>query len=216
MFYYNLNGQQQGPVAEEELRRMVSTGALAPDALVWREGMADWQPMAAVVSGISSTLQCSVCKQMFPPDQTLSISGKVVCATCKPKFVQGLREGVTDADNTLYYIALHQRRVIMCFAALLVCYLSQGVARAVNPIIAVPLSLMTLTALIFAVISVYRLARSLGYMAILYAIGMIIPCINLLVLLVVVSRATTALRKGGVKVGLFGVSKKTLQQLRAA
>jgi hypothetical protein len=53
-------------------------------------------------------------------------------------------------------------------------------------------------------------------MAILYALLMIIPCINLIVLLVVVSRATNALRQGGIKVGFFGASKETIEQLRVA
>src|SRR5690348_4631011 len=125
MLYYNLNGQQQGPVSEDQLRQMVANGTLAPETLVWRQGMADWQPLANTVPGIAPTIQCSVCKQMFPPDQTLTISGQVVCANCKPRFVQGLREGVAGPDKSLYAIALNQRRVLLCFAALVLCNLAQ-------------------------------------------------------------------------------------------
>lgn len=215
MFYYNLNGQQQGPVAEEELRRMVATGALAPDTLVWREGMAEWQPMGNVVPGISSTVQCSVCKQMFPPDQTLTIGGNVVCATCKPRYVQGMREGVTGVDKSLYLIALNQRRVLLCFGLQLLCYFGQVAVAAIPPV-GLIFTVGILVLLVFTVIYVYRLARALGYAAILYAVLMIFPCVNLFVLLVVVSRATQALKKSGVRVGLLGVNKDTLEELRRA
>jgi hypothetical protein len=60
------------------------------------------------------------------------------------------------------------------------------------------------------------LAKALGYTAIIYAIAMIIPCINLLTLLVIISRATKALKEGGVKVGLLGASRDTIQQLRTS
>ena len=213
MFYYSLNGQQQGPVSEDQLRQMVATGVLTPDTLVWREGMAEWQPLASVVAGVSSTVQCSVCKQLFPPDQTLTISGKVVCATCKPRFVQGLREGVTGPDKSLYAIAVNQRKVLVCFSILVICNLAQFALSAVPPT-GLIFGLGALVTMIFSIIYVYRLARALGFAALLYAILMIIPCVSLLVLLIVVSRATSALRAGGVKVGFFGVSRETLEQLR--
>jgi len=214
MFYYSLNGQQQGPVTEDQLRQMVATGTLTPDTLVWREGMAEWQPLASVVAGISSTVQCSVCKQMFPPDQTLTISGKIVCGTCKPRFVQGLREGVTGPDKSLYAIALNQRKLLVCFSILIICNLAQ-VALASVPPTGLIFTLGGLVTMIFSIIYIYRLARALQMSAILYAIAMIVPCIGLLVLLIVVSRATSTLRAGGVKVGFFGVSRATMEQLRA-
>lgn len=214
MFYYSLNGQQQGPVSEDELRQMVATGVLTPDTLVWREGMAEWQPLASVVAGISSTVQCSVCKQMFPPDQTLTISGKIVCATCKPRFVQGMREGVTGPDKSLYAIALNQRKLLVCFSILIICNLAQFALATVPPT-GLIFTVGGLVTMVFSIIYMYRLARALQMAAILYAILMIVPCIGLLVLLLVVSRATSALRAGGVRVGFFGVGRQTLEQLRA-
>ncbi|HEY6227041.1 MAG TPA: hypothetical protein VI282_07970, partial [Verrucomicrobiae bacterium] len=59
-------------------------------------------------------------------------------------------------------------------------------------------------------------AKALGFTAIVYAIAMFIPCIGLLTLLIVVSRATSALKRGGVKVGFLGVSRDDLNRLRAA
>jgi hypothetical protein len=216
MFFYNLNGQQQGPVSEEQLRQMVATGAISPETLVWREGMADWQPLASAVAGVTSTVRCSVCGQMFPPDQTLTISGKVVCANCKPKFVQGLREGVVGQDASMYAIALNQRRLIMAFGVQLVFYFARIALLATAPAIGLIFSVGILGALLFMMVYVYRLARAMGQMGILYAIALVLPCIGWLILVMIVSRATSALKRAGVKVGFFGVSKETLEQLRMA
>ncbi|GHB92766.1 DUF975 family protein [Cerasicoccus arenae] len=50
-WYYALNNQQQGPVSEADLRGMAQAGVIQPDTLVWRQGMADWQPYGQVVGG---------------------------------------------------------------------------------------------------------------------------------------------------------------------
>jgi len=46
-WYVAVAGQQQGPFAVDALREQASRGAFASDALVWADGMADWQPIAA-------------------------------------------------------------------------------------------------------------------------------------------------------------------------
>ena len=43
-WYYARDGAQQGPVSGEELQRLAATGVLRAHDLVWREGMAEWQP----------------------------------------------------------------------------------------------------------------------------------------------------------------------------
>jgi uncharacterized RDD family membrane protein YckC len=95
-YYYAVNGQQTGPVEEEQLRGMVSSGAISADTLVWREGMPQWQPYSSAL-GIAevgqATVQCSVCHQVFPVDQTIQYGTQRVCAGCKPKFLQSIREG---------------------------------------------------------------------------------------------------------------------------
>lgn len=49
-WYYALNGHQTGPVSESELRQLLHDGVVTPATLVWRAGMADWQPYSAAVS----------------------------------------------------------------------------------------------------------------------------------------------------------------------
>jgi hypothetical protein len=51
MWYYAQGGQQQGPVSDEQMQRMIQDGSLRQEDLVWREGMAAWQP-AGEVAGL--------------------------------------------------------------------------------------------------------------------------------------------------------------------
>ena len=45
------NGQQLGIFAEEEARAKLAAGEIAGHDLAWREGMAEWQPLAVVLQG---------------------------------------------------------------------------------------------------------------------------------------------------------------------
>src|SRR5688572_14906993 len=46
-WYYESGGQQQGPVTEADLARLLAEGKLTLDSLVWREGMFGWTPLRA-------------------------------------------------------------------------------------------------------------------------------------------------------------------------
>jgi hypothetical protein len=48
MWYFAQAGQQQGPVSDEQIKRMARDGSLGKEDLVWREGMASWQPAGEV------------------------------------------------------------------------------------------------------------------------------------------------------------------------
>jgi uncharacterized RDD family membrane protein YckC len=47
-WYYADNGRQAGPVDDASLDDLISRGAVRPDTLIWREGMANWQPLSTV------------------------------------------------------------------------------------------------------------------------------------------------------------------------
>ncbi len=47
-WYYAQDNKPVGPVEDEAFERLVSAGVIQPGTLVWREGMPDWQPLAAV------------------------------------------------------------------------------------------------------------------------------------------------------------------------
>ena len=45
-WYYALGNERQGPVDDAALDRLIATGAVTQETLVWKAGMADWQPLA--------------------------------------------------------------------------------------------------------------------------------------------------------------------------
>ncbi|NCD32098.1 MAG: SPFH domain-containing protein [Spartobacteria bacterium] len=49
-WYAAVNGQQQGPMSEKDLKSMAAGGQITRDTLVWSQGMAEWTPAAKVVS----------------------------------------------------------------------------------------------------------------------------------------------------------------------
>ena len=124
-WFYAENGQQRGPVSEAEFDALVASGSIQPSKLVWREGMAKWQPLsevrpiglapggpppppgapgdgslsAAQGAGLGAAgVLCSVCGKSFTEDQVIRFGPTVVCAGCKPVFLQRLREG-TQASS---------------------------------------------------------------------------------------------------------------------
>lgn len=44
-YYIIVNGQQEGPINEDELQTAVSAGKYATGMLIWREGMEGWEPI---------------------------------------------------------------------------------------------------------------------------------------------------------------------------
>lgn len=49
-FIMTADGSQEGPLSITELRKRVTAGIDAPDALVWREGMSEWLPITEVLA----------------------------------------------------------------------------------------------------------------------------------------------------------------------
>lgn len=96
-WYYAREGRQVGPVSETELQTQVSAGVIGADTLVWREGMAAWQPYGSVSGGTTGQETCSRCGRAFAPDEMIRFGERWVCAECKPVFVQAMKEGAVTA-----------------------------------------------------------------------------------------------------------------------
>ena len=47
-WFYHHQGQEQGPVTEADIQRLISQGVLSSLDSVWKDGMADWQPVSSV------------------------------------------------------------------------------------------------------------------------------------------------------------------------
>jgi uncharacterized RDD family membrane protein YckC len=115
VWYYADAGRQVGPVEESALDDLVRQGVVRDDTLVWKEGMAAWQPHASVrgaraaapmpggsfapvaaaaaAAPVAESRFCSECGRPFPASELVSIGSATVCAQCKPVFMQRMREG---------------------------------------------------------------------------------------------------------------------------
>ncbi|AND69904.1 hypothetical protein ATSB10_24500 [Dyella thiooxydans] len=52
-YWIGRNGQKHGPYGEASVRQWIGEGRFGPDTLVWREGMATWQPLAQVFPDVA-------------------------------------------------------------------------------------------------------------------------------------------------------------------
>jgi uncharacterized RDD family membrane protein YckC len=116
-WYYEADRQQRGPVTDDEFNRLVQTGAVRAETLVWREGMAGWVPYSQVAGGAAGagvagaagggaldpdTAVCAVSGRRLPKRDMLEFEGRWVSAEHKEEFFQRLREGVTQPGEMVY------------------------------------------------------------------------------------------------------------------
>ena len=125
-WFYALNGQQLGPVTDAQLDELIRAGTLAPDTLVWREGMGDWQPHSTARPATPSDslppliapaaaqtgTRCVECGLTYAPTDLIVLNNSWVCATCKPKFLQRMMEG-TAAPGSSRLIWRRKREVVL-------------------------------------------------------------------------------------------------------
>lgn len=77
---------------------------------------------------------------------------------------------------------------------------------------ALAISLVALGVALFGAIAVFRLASLfMGTpLAVIYALGLLIPCVGLILLVLISQKATRILQQHGIKVGLLGADPSTI------
>ena len=129
-WYYAQSDKQVGPISDADFQAHVQSGVITDATLVWRDGMANWQPYQQVRAGTPSGIPagaiggaaplgatgqqpganevvCAECRQIFSRDNAINYGTVWVCAACKPLFVQKLKEGAMPAHVTEGGAALH-------------------------------------------------------------------------------------------------------------
>jgi uncharacterized RDD family membrane protein YckC len=129
-WYYADQGQKKGPVEESTLDELVLAGVVRDDTLVWKEGMQNWQPhgsvrvpvsaLAVPPAGLSDARYCGECGRPFPANELVAIGTVPVCATCKPIYLQRLREGSSQAVGARHYGGFWIRLVARLIDAILI------------------------------------------------------------------------------------------------
>lgn len=100
-WYYAVGDQRHGPVEQAEFDRLVSAGTITADTLVWRQGMAAWQPRSTVMAGGTpaaddGTEVCAVSGKRFPRRDMINYEGKWISAEHRDAYFQRMREGIAQ------------------------------------------------------------------------------------------------------------------------
>ena len=110
-WFYGDSGKQIGPIDDASFEGLVTAGIIRDETLVWRAGMANWQPYQTIrpvaqptaLEGAPGDMKfCSECGRSFAPDDLVAFGNSLVCAECKPLFTQKLREGIRPAVAVRY------------------------------------------------------------------------------------------------------------------
>src|SRR6185295_5274568 len=92
-WFYADAGQQAGPIPDAELARLVSAGKITGDTLVWREGMANWQPYWDIQRGEVNTESAAPPVLPLPDAPPMAAfalrPNEVICAECNKVFDKG-------------------------------------------------------------------------------------------------------------------------------
>jgi hypothetical protein len=166
-------------------------------------------PAVAMASAICPFCQQHLTDGLVGPAGCCPFCGKAL--PVRPPFVV---RGVN-----IRLVAKRQRVLLWLILALLVMQFVPFIALQSGPIgavVGVLLPILSLVALVFVVIGVVMMLVALQrhvVVIVLYAILMIAPCINLLVLLIVNSSATRAMRAAGLRVGFMGVKDEDIVRL---
>ena len=188
-WFYMEGSQRRGPVSFEELVSAVQASPAPHRVPVWHGGMAEWG-RAGQVPEISQRLPPA------PPGGSWPAP-------------------LDDAEA----IAKHYRRLVLLVGAQLVLSMffqrqapemSQGEA-----ILSLILAAVLIGVTVYLVSTAYRLARYLGAgVPVLWAVAMFIPCLNIIMLLVLSTKAQAWCRQYGIKVGFFGPTKESIEEVR--
>jgi len=97
-WFFERGGKQNGPVGVSDLVRMLDSGDLGLDTLVWRKGMDDWKPLKeAEVIKTESGEEMAVCAAsgaVKPKSEMVPYGDRWVSPDHREEFVQQLMEGV--------------------------------------------------------------------------------------------------------------------------
>ena len=89
-WYYAVGEERKGPVSEEEFQRLVQQGVISSQTLIWRDGLANWQPYGGGLppptpgSVPAGSVVCANCQRTFPESEIISLVGNSYCTGCKP------------------------------------------------------------------------------------------------------------------------------------
>ncbi len=104
-WYYAVNKDRKGPVDQAEFDRLVASGVVTNDTLVWHQGMTEWQAYATVIGtpgADADSAICAVSGKRYPKREMIQYEGQWISAEHRDEFFQRQREGVTIPGRMEY------------------------------------------------------------------------------------------------------------------
>lgn len=195
--WFYLRGEDRlGPYTLEELIQVLQATPDPHQVLVWDPRRADWQPAGSVVE-IAGQLPPS--RPSLPPR--------------KPA-VQPVTFETAETVARLY-----RRLVLLVGAQLVLSYfvlvMVEPTESTVGSLLVIAGALLVIGLSMALVVTAYRLARELGSsVPVLWAAGMLMSCLSILVLLALSHKAQVWCRQYGIKVGFFGPTQESIEELK--
>ena len=100
-WYYADGNNRCGPVDDEQLKQLVSTGKIRPDTLVWHAALPNWQAFSTVATADPPPVptrdgwhRCILLGREFPESLMIKTDHGWVSAEAKDTYYQSLREGI--------------------------------------------------------------------------------------------------------------------------
>ncbi len=109
--YINENGQQKGPLTEQQVRELLQQGHISPAAFCWYEGLAAWQPLPQALPGFfaapAPVVAAPAAPVIQPAPQPAASVGSTEFEIIKSDMYQMPKITITNAEVVLESGALH-------------------------------------------------------------------------------------------------------------
>jgi hypothetical protein len=198
--WFYQNDGRKGPVETTELIRALQQLPNPRQVKLWREGLPEWID-AGTVSEIAGKLPPPVLGA--PPASAARFVSASAFPASEPSSQLRAVEAIARNYRTL---------VLLVGLQILLGVFLQLVA---EPLLALALLVALLAVAVAMAISAYKLMSGLeAGSPILWAVGIFVPLINLLVVAAISSRAQTWCKRCGIKVGLLGPTASSLAEFR--
>jgi uncharacterized RDD family membrane protein YckC len=159
-YYADAAGTQQGPIDAEALLAQYAAAEVTPDTLVWREGLADWQPLSTLATELGLA-EADLPVTAPSPSEALTVApAEVVYAGFWRRWAANLIDGFAIALVTLPFI------VPMMIAAVLGSHDNGGAIGMLLLQVGVQLATLVATVAYFTFFHASRLMASPGKLAV--------------------------------------------------
>lgn len=189
-WFYQKDGRK-GPVDTTELVRALLELANPRNVKVWREGLPDW---------IDAGLIAEIARTLPPP-----VVGPLLAHTAAHP---------PPPIRTVEAVARNYRTLVLLVGLQLLLVVILRVVT--SPLLGLPLLLASFAVAVAMALFAYKLMAGLEAGApTLWAVGIFVPLVNLLVLGMISSRAQSWCRHCGITVGFLGPTASSLAEFRA-